>query len=194
MRRFVVGLLCLGFAGAASAQEIKGPYLGVSAGYFGYEDTVSTQNVSEVLLSDNSAIYRLLLGYHLNENYAIEAAWGTAGDFKELLFNNFTGALLDVFAEVELTTLRFLAIAPFNGINVIGGVGYYDADVDFDTLLVMGDTRIEETVRGGADGLTILGGIQFDFDRLSLRGEYEWFDSSGAEDASNISVSLIFRF
>lgn len=197
MRRLVVWALCLGVAGAAAAQEVKGPYVGVSAGYFSYEDLVEGEFIDgarfQAPISDSSTAYRLLLGYHLNTNYAIELTYGRADDMKEFLGHS-SGALLDIFADVTLKTLRLHALAPFGGIDVIGGIGYYDADVDFDTLLVDGATRRQQLIRGGDQGWTIIGAIQHDFDRITLRGEYEWFDTSGSADAANISVSLLFKF
>ena len=44
------------------------------------------------------------------------------------------------------------------------------------------------------DGLTAMGGIQFDMRRVSIRGEYEWFDTDDGVDAQSLNVAVIFRF
>ena len=82
MRRIVLSVLCLS-AAAAHAQEISGPYVGLGAGHFNYEEESEDFGAR---ISDGAGIYRIVGGYQLNSNYAIEASVGRSSDVKEQLF------------------------------------------------------------------------------------------------------------
>jgi hypothetical protein len=194
MRYFAGVLLFLGLGAVAEAQEIRGPYAGVSVGSFTYKE--NGENLGAPI-SDTSGAYRVLGGWQFNSVYALEGGWGKSGEFKERFdfFDPVVGNLsLEVFGEYEIKTLRFLAMAPLSNLNIFGGVGYYDAKLDASFRF---QSPVEEQTGSGEasdDGLTVLGGVQYEFRRFALRGEYEWFDTDGGVDAYSLNVALIFRF
>src|SRR5690606_9954616 len=117
-------------------------------------------------------------------------------DIKEQLFGvNPVGDLvsLDLAVETEVKTLRVLALAPFSGLSMFGSVGFYDAD--FTTTFSLND-RVNPQ-RGAFEqsdsGVTVAGGIQYEWPRIALRGEYEWFDTDDIDSAA-LNLIAVFRF
>src|SRR5690606_21235557 len=185
-------LLCLVFAGSAGAQDISGPYLGLGAGLLNYDEDGDTG----IRISDGGSIYRIVGGYQLNSNYAIEAGWARSTDVKEQLFlvdqiGNLVS--LDLGLEAEITTLRVLALAPFSGMSMFGSVGYFDAD--FTSTYSLNDPSNPQrgAFKSSDSGVTVAGGIQYEWTRIALRGEYEWFDTDDV-DSTAINVVVVLRF
>jgi hypothetical protein len=182
----VVGALWL-FAATANAQDYSGPYLGVSVGSFDYTES----DELGVLIADSAAAYRLIGGYQVNENLAIEAGIGKTGDLKES-FPFIGGGSLDVRADYEFVTVRALGLVPLDSFDFFGGIGYYDATVNVSaTATGAGSLGEDEDDDSGA---TLLGGVQFYLDNFTIRGEYEWFDTDSDVEAWDISVGVLFRF
>jgi hypothetical protein len=184
--------MCLVLAGTAEAQEIRGIYVGLGAGIFNYEQDEDTGP----RISDGAGIYRIVGGYQLNSNYAIEAGWVRSDDVKEQFFaTNQAGNLitLNLAVESEIKTLRVLAFAPFSGLGMFGSVGYYDAD--FTTTFTIVDPLNPQrgSLERSDSGVTVAGGIQYEWSRIALRGEYEWFDTDDL-DATAINLIAVFRF
>ena len=50
------------------------------------------------------------------------------------------------------------------------------------------------TIESSEDGSTALLGLQIDFPKVSIRGEYEWFDTESTVDIWSAGIGLIFRF
>jgi len=191
-RRIVVSVLCL-FAAAAHAQEISGPYVGLGAGLFNYEEESDDFGAR---ISDGAGIYRIVGGYQLNSNYAIEAGWVQSKDVKEQFFGgNQAGELvtLNIAVESEIKTLRVLAFAPFSGLGMFGSVGYYDADFTTNASIVSPSDPQRGSFERSDSGVTVAGGIQYEWSRIALRGEYEWFDTDDI-DATAINLIAVFRF
>lgn len=197
--RYISGIvLCLGLAGLAGTAEAQyltgGPYLGVSVGSFSYRE--DGENLG-IRVSDSTSAYRVLGGYQFRGVYALEASWGRSGTFDEELhgFSPSIGNVsLEVAGEYEVATLRFVALAPFSNINMFGGIGYFDAKADLSQRLVTPTEVQTWSGEDSDDGLTAIGGIQFDMRRLSIRGEYEWFDTDDGVDTQSLNVAVIFRF
>src|SRR5690606_17937866 len=193
MRSILATLLCL-FAAVAHAQEISGPYIGVGAGLFNYEEEDEEIGIR---ISDGAGIYRIVGGYQLNSKYAIEASVGRSSDVKEQLFglNPTTGDIvsLNLGVETELKTLRILALAPFSGLSMFGSLGYFDAK--FTTSFALEDPQNPQrgSFESSDSGVMVAGGIQYEWPRIALRGEYEWLDTDDI-DASAINVIAVFRF
>lgn len=199
--RKLFGLAALGcWATAAQAQEPHGPYVGVSAGSFSFEQ--NQDGPLGIPFSDSSAAYRLFGGYQLNSVYGIEAGWAKAGDFTDTLrvYDQTGGELrLEMAADYEIATLRFVALAPFSSINMYGALGYYDAKLNVRGRLstptdVVEAVVIEAEQHTSDSGATVAGGVQFDLKRFSIRGEYEWFNTKSSVRASNFSVGILFLF
>lgn len=195
MRRLIALTVLCGFAAIGDAQEIHGPYVGVSAGDFSFEQ--NDQTPIGIPFSDSSSAYRLFGGYQLNSAYAIEAGWSKTSDFTKS-FTGFDPTLgaqsLDVMARYRIATLRVIAFAPFSSINMFGGVGYYDAKLDVDASYRDATQVITAADREDDGGATVVGGIQFNLRRLDVRGEYEWFHAKRNLKASSINVGVVFMF
>jgi opacity protein-like surface antigen len=193
--RSLLGLaLCFMLAGAAQAQEIRGVYLGVGLGLLNYDETVENTNLR---ISDSGGIYRFVGGYQLNSNYAIELGWATTDNIGEQFYGgDAQGNLLtlNIGVEHDIATLRVLALAPFGGISMFGGLGYYDSSTKTTFRLNTPSGSESESFSASDSGITVMGGIQFDWSRIALRGEYEWFDTDGNTDASSINLTVLFRF
>lgn len=186
---------CLVLSAGAHAQEISGFYLGVGAGIFNYQD--DEDDNFGIRISDTAGLYRLIGGYQLNSNYAVEASWGSTDDITQQIFGRDADgnlASLNIGVEYELATLRLLAFAPVSGLSMFGGIGYYDATSTSRYRLDVPAGSQSATDNSSDSGFTVVGGIQYEFRRIALRAEYEWFDTSGGVDATSINVAALFRF
>lgn len=163
----------------------EGAYVGVSVGSLDYEETVE---IFDLEFSDSTTAYRIFGGYRFNENFALEAGWGATGDLQETYTDGFDTAVIR--GDYEVLTIRALGVAPFENVSLYGGVGYYDATLNGSVSVIgVGQMGFE----GDDSGATLVGGLQFDFGKVSIRGEYEWFDTDSNVDAWDISIGLIFR-
>ena len=189
MRRLVaIGALWL-FAAAAHAQDYSGPYLGVSVGSFDYTEL---DDQIGVLIEDSTSAYRLIGGYQVNENLAIEAGVGKTGDIKESFPLGPGSGSFDIRADYELVTVRALGLVPLDSFDFFGGIGYYDATINVSaTATGVGSLGEDEDEDSGA---TLLGGVQFYLDNFTIRGEYEWFNTDSDLEVWDISVGVLFRF
>lgn len=193
--RWIGGLLALlGCAAGAEAQEPHGAYAGASLGYFSYEE--GGENLGAPI-SDGAGAYRIVGGYQFNSVYALEAGWGRSGRFSESFsaFDPSVGELsLELSGEYEISTLRFIAFAPLSNFGMFGGAGYYDTTLDASSRF---ESPVELDVQSGEitdDGLTAVGGFQFELDRFALRGEYEWFDADSGVEAQSFNFTALVRF
>jgi len=189
--RWVSASLMFLLAVVAHGQEIRGLYLGVGAGLLNYEDD---GDESGVRISDAAGIYRIVGGYQLNSNYAIEASWGRSTDIREQFFASLGDQIVGVNIGVEskVRTLRILALAPFSTLSMFGSLGYYDADFTTSCSIEVGQSIDCGSFKSSDSGVTVAGGIQYEWPRIALRGEYEWLDSD--VDAAAINVIAVFRF
>jgi OOP family OmpA-OmpF porin len=187
MKRLIYLGMSLAFVHAAAAQEeSSGAYMGFSVGSFNYEE--------DGLIDDSSTGYRIMGGYRFSENFAVEGGWGKTGDIQDSYtesippFGDFT---LDLTGEYEVMTVRALGIVPFENLSLIGGLGYYDADLD----LTVGIAGLgEESFSDSDDGATLVGGLEFNLDRIDIRTELEWFDVDDGAEAWDLSVGVLFNF
>jgi OmpA-OmpF porin, OOP family len=192
MRRLSVSFLLCGLSAVAEAQE--GGYVGVALGSFDYSESDDDFGLT---ISDSAGAYRLFGGYQFNENYAIEAGLGATEDLKETFraFDPFFGDVsLTIKADYEISMVRFLAFAQLESMSIFGGAGYYDATVNVSVRFEDNTGVFTSTEEIGDDGAMVVGGIQFERDRIALRGEYEWLDAEGDVDATTLSFGVLFRF
>lgn len=193
--RHLVGLLAfLGFGAAVQAQEIQGGYLGLALGSLRYDD--SGENLG-LPIAENTTSYRVIGGYQFNSVYSVEAGWSVSDTFGERFFafdQNGDTVSLDIQGEYEIATLRVLAVAPFSNLNIFGGVGYYDASLEASFRFQSPDGIETQSGEGEDDGVTVVGGVQYEFRRFALRGEYEWFDTDDGVDLQSFNVGVLFRF
>ncbi len=75
--------------------------------------------------------------------------------------------------------------------NLFVGAGLYDADLITEgTVGGAGAVSAEDSDNGS----TALIGLQLDFPKVSVRAEYEWFDTQSSVDLWTAGVGVIFRF
>jgi hypothetical protein len=171
----------LGAAGLfAATSSIAGEgYIGVSAGMLVLEgDVVRQINGGVTARSGFSAAvsnYKVFGGYELNEFFALDVAYFRAsGTAEPFLF----GTPVDISADGF--TIRAVGALPLRRcqqecrtsdyFSILGSVGYWDGDTEasksgFDTTT---DSR---------DGFTWSVGGKYRYESMSIRGEFEWFDS-----------------
>lgn len=189
---FLAGLL---LAPAASAQFGAGPYVGLGYGVFQIDDDGEQTGIN---FSDTAASYRFLFGYNIHETLAVELGLGKSAGFSELLVGispNFGAVELDAEADYDVKTLRVLAMAPFSGVDMFGGIGFYDGEVKYTYTFrnsLIGE--VVENAKIAVSGATLIGGVQFHLDRLIIRGEYEWFDGDKGVETSALNIALILPF
>jgi OmpA-OmpF porin, OOP family len=184
-------ILYLGLAQTANAQGMSGGYVGFALGLMDYEE--DDEDLGETL-SDTSTAYRVLGGYRFSDNFAVEGGWARTSELEESIVEvlPFLGTFnIDIDAELEVLTVRAIGIIPFSKVSLFGGAGYYDAEANV-SVSVAGFGNAGEG-KASDSGVTLSGGVQFDLKRISIRGEYEWFDSGDEIDASGIGIGVLFR-
>lgn len=178
------------FAIGAEAQQVKGAYFGLSYGdlHYGNNNVVGGIEVGGIgSFSASEDLGRLLGGYRINENLAVEAGWGNATliDYDDTTVFSAPGeepvqysrSALNV--EIETWTLRAVGSIPFQRLNLFGSVGYYGAELDGEYL------NAGASISGGyeywgyyyepyyyeyVDGPHSIAQLPSEFDRRSLRG------------------------
>ena len=151
-------LSVLGVAGLfAATSSIAGEgYIGASAGIMNVEDDSAGTGFSDTPFSA-----KVFGGYEFNENFAAEVAYfSTVGDAEDLGID----VSLDGF------TLRFVGMIPTSdNFSLLGSVGYWDGEAEASAGGI--------SATGSEDGVTLGVGGKYRFESVSLRGEFEWFDS-----------------
>ncbi len=188
-------LAALAFAPLAQAQDESGMYIGAGFGTFDYDESDDIP----FPVSDTTTAYQLVGGYRFNEHLAIELGVGRTGDLEAEFAEEIPGigpVTLEIDASYDIYSLRVLGMLPFDRFTLVGGAGYYSADLGVTgRLRGLGDL-------GGFDGhergATASVGLQYDFRldlrSLSIRGEYQWFDFGSEIDAAGFNVTALFRF
>lgn len=182
-------LLCLA-AVPAIAQDAKGFYLGGSLG------SGESKNTCEGIIGrcdDTDTAYKLFGGYHVNENFAWELAYGYLGDVAAS--GTFAGAPLNF--EVTNKALDFSGIVtvPVNErFSVFGRFGIYRSQVE-----------LHGNLPGlqGADHNTSFTwglGMRFHFGRaFALRAEWQQYPdigggNAGVDDMNVLTGGVEMRF
>ncbi|HEX5418854.1 MAG TPA: outer membrane beta-barrel protein [Gammaproteobacteria bacterium] len=193
----LLGVIALCFwAVAVQAQEAGGPYVGVSIGDFGYDQ--GDDGPFGVPYSSSRGAYRLFGGYQLDNVYAIEVGWEKTNDLtgEALGFSPTLGPELAVMsANYEISSIRLMAFAPFSSVRMFGAIGYYDAKLDVSAQF---ETSTDVVFKGedklSGNGGMVIGGVQYDMKRFSIRGEYEWLHTKNLPSAQSINVGVLFMF
>ena len=170
--KFFSALFALLFCSTAFAE---GFYVGGGVGFVQLE-----ASDSGIDFDANTFGWRVLGGYEINDNFAVEAAYFDTGDAKDTILGTDVELTLDGFI------LSGLAMLPLNdAITLFGKLGYYDADAK---ASVGGFSASDSD-----SGILLGGGARFDFnDNLGLRGEFDWFDSD--DTIWSLGVTLQYTF
>jgi hypothetical protein len=186
-------LICLGlslaFVQAAAAQDRSGGYMGFAIGSFSYAE-------DEDLLDDSASSYRIMGGYRFSDNFAVEGGWEKTGDLEESFSENippFGVITLDLGADFEILTVKALGFIPFEKVSLLGGVGYFDADANISATATGFGGAGSASDEGSEDGAMLVGGLEFNLEKVDIRAELNWYDVDDA-DASGINVGVLFHF
>lgn len=196
--RWMMVALVAGFAGPVFGQDVSGGYLGATLGDLTYTERADGI-VAQSDFDDSVSAFRLYGGYRLGSRLALELGYAEADGLADTVDMDLNGIVpVDVSSDFTVTTARALLHfpiraerLPFVSLSIFAGAGVYDADLKTESNisgLSMG------TVESSEDGSTAVLGVQIDFPKVSIRSEYEWFDTESTVDISSVGVGLIFRF
>jgi hypothetical protein len=195
MRRATL-LLILGFAAAqADAQDDAYGYLGAFAGSFDYEEDLS-EVAPGTSFSDSTTSVKVYGGYRFNEWFTVEGSYGVTDTLGEsvTLPSNLGPIPAQLGVDFEFLTVNALGHIAFEKLTLLGGIGYWDADITAEidaTLPGFGQISFESSESDSGTMYTL--GLEWAFDSLALRVQYDLFDIDEA-DASMIGVGAHWVF
>jgi hypothetical protein len=190
--------LLVGASATAAAQDVSGAYVGATVGNLTYTEK-SDGLVATSDFDDSASAYRLYGGYRLGRRLALELGYAKSDGVSDTVDMDIGGVVpVDITSEFSMTTARALLHfpvsaerLPFVSLSFFVGAGIYDTDVD-STGSVSGESSL--AFSSTEDGSTALLGVQLDFPKVSVRGEYEWFDTESNVDLWTAGIGMIFRF
>ena len=196
--RWIFAAMTLVLAGPVFAQDVSGAYMGATLGDLTYTeraDGLITQSDFE----DSASTFRLYGGYRLGRRLALEIGYAETDGIADTVDIDLGGVVpVDLSSDFSVTTARALLHfpiraerLPFVSLSIFAGAGIYDADLQSEGAAAGFATVATES---SEDGSTALLGLQIDFPKVSIRGEYEWFDTESNVDIWSAGVGLIFRF
>ena len=192
-----VTFVVLGLVGStAFAQE--GIYVGVGIGSMDYTESVENALLSKI--EDTVSATKIYGGFEINQHFAVEINYGETGDVMDSasIFVPGLGTVTrSTKTELTTTVLRGIGQLGYEWGVLMGGIGFYSADIDFvDTLSAQGSSG---TIAGdfSDDGISAMIGIEWRFGRFGtgfgIRLEYEMLDIDNI-DASTIGLGIAYRF
>ena len=182
-------------------------YAGVGIG--SAEVDISSSRAGERLLGDgatgvNTSLdnddtsYKITVGYDYSKNFAVEAAYVNFGDFN--LDANETGIanpLIGSFdADTDGISIAVVGKLPLsNNVSLLGKVGayYWNSDTDTSVTQSGAPVPINEVDDNGTDFFYGVG-AQYDFNKFSLRAEYEVYNDIIEEDYDVYTLNLMYHF
>ena len=171
--RMILVLLAM-LAGTSAWAE--GFYAGAGFGITHVED-----EDSGLSFEDNPFGWRLVAGFDLTDYFAIEGAYVNSGEAEDDIMG------VDVEAELTAFTISAVGLLPLNDTaTLFGKLGLYTGESE---VSAFGLTEDDDE-----DGLTVGGGVRFQTsDRLTLRAEFDWFDTD-LDSLWSISVGFHVGF
>ena len=187
--------------GNALAADDKGPYIGIGVGFTSIDAGTSGQELANelvalgfssatVTIDESSTGFKLLGGYRVNKNFAVEGYYANLGTYDFTVFT--TGPVATVTGEVEVTALGMdlLGIVPFNPtLSGFARVGVYRWDSE-GTVSGPGGT-----FSASEDGTDFKFGLGLDWkvaEAMSVRAEWEYYNND--DSISMLSAGIVFRF
>ncbi len=174
MKILLAGLGVAGMFVATSSIAGEG-YIGASTGIIRLE--IDSTGLG---FSDTPFSFKVFGGYEVNENFALDVAYfSTLDDGSDVDFG------IPVIVSLDGFTIRAVGAYPTSDkFSLLGSVGYWDGDVEA-SLLGISATASE-------DGLTWGVGGKYRFESVSIRGEFEWFDSDDTIWAILVGIQVNF--
>ena len=170
-------LAALGAAGMfVATSSIAGEgYIGASTGVMKFEDDSAGSGFSDTPFSA-----KVFGGYEFNENFAVEVAYfSTLQDAEDDVFGFPVDISLDGF------TIRAVGSYPTSdNFSILGSVGFWDGDAEA--------SAFGTTATGGEDGITLGVGGKYRFESVSIRADFEWFDSDDTIWSLLVGVQVNF--
>ena len=158
--KIMLGVLGLASLFAATSSIAGEAYVGASAGLVNIEDDSAGTG-----FSDTPFGFKVFGGYEFTENFALDVAYTSTLDDAE---DNVGGIPIDI--SLDAFIIRGVGAFPVtDDFSVLGSVGFWDGDSDVSGGGLSGS--------GSDDGLTLGVGGKYRFESVSIRGEFEWFDT-----------------
>ena len=190
--RYALLIVAGGLSGIANAQPAaRDAYLGLGRGELAYE----IRSDGEKFFDTTSVAWRLYGGFRLSRYWQFEGSYqvtqtasrsGLPKSVEELAFGQLpAGAAATTRARLEIATLRALRLFPYSWGSVFAGFGVSGAAVDTE-FEVTSSRVVGAGFHISKNGLNLATGAQWDFQAVSLRLEYDWWDA----DMSAIELSM----
>ncbi len=183
MRQVWLALLLAGFAGAASAYENFGPYVGLGAGQA--QANVDFDTGAGVIPFDaDDTAWRVFAGYRYSRWFAFELTYSDLGEFT------------DDLAADRLTighrgmTPWLVGSWPIGRFELLARAGYFINTTEFEIVTATGrltGSESNDSVAFGAGGGVMLG------DHINMRLEYELMDLDTVDDSSAVWLTAAWR-
>jgi len=185
----------------------RGLYVGLASADFDYEGNID--GAGKVF--DESALATSLYGgYRLTDHWGVEGAWSTTGAAKRTATGAFyelnappappRTSTITVAVEVEAISLYGIGYFPLSWGALFVGLGYFESDTDLSLESDDGISVNRIGVSGSNDGLTVIGGAQWDLSSVSIRMYYEQREKDRSEsfydsaDTTSLGIGVHWRF
>jgi OOP family OmpA-OmpF porin len=212
----VVAAFLAGGSPLSHAQDknaLQDAYVGLGGGAsrlrFKPDDfTSSVAGVQESKDESDNKGYRLIFGYRMNRNWALELGYTNFGKFSHH-YDDGAGGVVHQDYKASAWSLGLLPILPLgNHFSLFGKIGIVKSSVTTESATstgTLGDTLATAGLPVGSASKsrksTVLGaGAQIDFTSAGIRLEYEDYgevgdqDNTGRARARMLSLSLMYRF
>lgn len=170
----------LAVASPAIASNPDGLYLG--AGYGDFSTRIESIDDVDISFKADDDAFRIFGGWRFNRLLSVEINYIDFGTARAGI------DALAIKAETKALAPYVIGTLPIGPLELYGRVGMLFYDVDVRTSF---DAQIDESGRDLAYGVGIGATV---FNRLNVRGEYEWIDISEYRNANAFWVSASWRF
>jgi OmpA-OmpF porin, OOP family len=172
----------------AQAGQDRGWYLGGSIG----QSSMDIEGCGGVVsCDDKDTAWRILGGYQINRNFAVELGFHQLGDASA----SFPGGRVDFEANaIELVGIGAVPLA--NNFAVYAKAGFYRGETEATGSNVAGPIDMKETNTDITYGV----GVQYSFNpKFGIRAEWQRYPNMGGEeigesDIDVLSIGVVVRF
>jgi len=206
-----LAILCL-VSGASMAVSLPAVadsnwYAGVGIGKA--EADVSDSSVSQRLLGaaatgitssvdDGDTAYKVTVGYNYNKYFSVEGGYINFGNFDIDASGSDLGQPIVGSFDADTDGFSIAAVGKWpiaNQFSLIGKVGAYYWNSDVDVNVVQSGVPVA-TASVDDDGTDFFYGVgaQYDFNKFSVRAEYEIYNDIIEEDYKVYTLNLLYRF
>ena len=175
-------------ASPAAAQDLHRLYAGASIGQTTASDGCSGIIVPGITCNDSDTAWRILGGYQIDRNFAVELGYHDFGKVKATGFG--------VNGEVTANAWELVAVGTLplrNQFSVYGKLGGYRGDTQLRSNAGFSGSDTNTDITFGVGG-------RYDFSpQIAFRAEYQAYqsvggDTVGSSDFDVISVGALFNF